>query len=125
MAHCPRCEELKIRIQELEEQLATSYGDQGGVILKARYDLTPNETAVLMMLIKAGGRPVQNWFMIENLPARRNTEYKNEANVLRVIVHSIRSKVGPLAIETAWGHGYRLTPSGLEVLQGVLKGTTP
>ena len=125
MAHCPRCEELRIRIKELEEQLATSYGDRSAAIIKSHHGLSDNEAAALMMLFKANGRPVQNWFIIENLPARRSTEYKNEANVLRVIIHSIRNKVGQTAIETAWGHGYKMSPSGLEMLQALLKRKDP
>jgi DNA-binding response OmpR family regulator len=125
MAYCAKCEELKERIRELERDLEQALSQDEQVYIREYFGLTYNETDVLVQLYKAKGRAVQNWTLLDNLPARRTSDYRNSSNVIRVIVHSIRNRMSQDSIETAWGYGYRLGKPGLERIQAAIARRKP
>lgn len=68
--------------------------------------LTPNDLALMMMLLKAHPRPVPIWSLADNLPKRDHTIERSE-ECIRTHVHRCRAALGKGAIEQIPRRGYR------------------
>jgi two-component system OmpR family response regulator len=68
-------------------------------------DLTVKELAVLEALIRRPGEVLSRFELLE---AAWDDAYENRSNVIDAYVRRLRRKLGPDAIETVRGAGYRL-----------------
>jgi len=102
-----------IRTGKLAMNLDSKTAEVGG----ARVHLTGKEYAMLELLALRKGTTITKDMFLNHLYGGMD---EPELKIIDVFVCKIRSKVGEDFIETSWGHGYRLTPSGMSQVTEVL-----
>ena len=70
-------------------------------------DLTTQERALVGALFAKFPRVVDRYDLLEALPGHSNTEDR-QVQILNVVIHRIRKKLGEAAIRTERGEGFRL-----------------
>jgi DNA-binding response OmpR family regulator len=70
--------------------------------------MTPSEHSLLVMLIRAGSRPVSRERLARELYGDSD---RVDSNALEVHIHNLRKLIGRERIETVRGYGYRLAVS--------------
>lgn len=70
-------------------------------------DLTTQERALVGALFAKFPRVVDRYDLLEALPGHSNTEDR-QVQILNVVIHRIRKKLGDAAIRTERGEGFRL-----------------
>ena len=84
------------------------------------YGVSPNEARLMIFL--AEEKRVVSLFEIANFLGKReqaNTDWPAVNNLIKVLIHKLRRKIGKQLLVNVWGIGYELTPNAelLEVLQ--------
>lgn len=118
---CPNCEQLKIRIEELELQI----NNKQHVAYDALYRLTgvtPNEAGIVMHLYNAKGRPLDKFFLHDNRVTARDAGAISPDDI-KVYVSRIRKKMGADAVVTG-PYGYMLGDRGRQLVDLALKVAT-
>lgn len=127
---CQRCEELEERVAWLESEL----GLQRDADVEARMLAAfPHQAGVpyhpsrrgalraLLALYQAKGRPVTHLQILEAVPPANGGDDERTSNLVATWVCVARRIVGRDAIESVWGKGYRLTPTGLARVSAALE----
>jgi DNA-binding response OmpR family regulator len=98
---------LKARIAVLEGQLAAADLEPATEAVEAwAVSLTPQERALMGVLIASWPRTVDAWAIDQRLPHRDHAADR-DLKLAATVVNAVRRKLGPEAIETVWGEGYR------------------
>lgn len=111
--------ELRRLPREDLEDLVFFYEDVLGVhenverqaALKKAFQLSPGPAWLLSRLVAADGRLFRRDALLDNLPTFDRAQERGE-KLIDVYVCKLRRAIGPDAIETEWGIGWRLTPIG-------------
>lgn len=122
---CPHCEELEERVAWLESELGLRRSAERINRLKRlipTYRQSGRGLAAHLIeaLYAANGKMLTKWQIMEALPSPT----RNEERLLKlvdVVVCNARHGLGKDAIETVWGHGYRMTPKGLDAVRAILE----
>ena len=120
---CRHCEEYRLRIAELEDELRDKSSSDRIAALRYAHGLTENEAFVLLSCYDSHGRPVSNYWLYANRP--RIVEHRNplgydNLNDVKVMIHRVRAKTDPNVIATVYGSGYAITPEGRELVKKAL-----
>lgn len=115
------------RIAELEEEVAYLRGELGLMKtaddvakLRRAFRLTPQEAHLVLALYGAHGRPLSHYQLLERIPSIWRGEHCSD-NLTRVYVSKARKKLGIADyIATLWGHGFCLTPAGMDLIKAAL-----
>lgn len=126
-AHCERCAELAERIAWLESELGLQRDADGFARLRAAIPVGgPQSRAagvarLLGALFSARGRTLSCGQIVERIPSPSGNEDR-DTKLAAVYVCDARRTFGRGIIETVWGKGYRLTPSGMALVASILSG---
>jgi len=109
--------ELEERISYLESELCLALRvDQVSKLVSIGF--TPSEAAQMLTLYQTG-RTMSDVALFDSIDHKCDgTDHK----IVQVYVSRIRKHVGYDAIETVRGMGYRITPLGRRVVEGLLAG---
>ena len=114
---------LQDRIANLEERVAWLESELGMArnadqlhILRRELRITPCAARMLSILYIAKGRVVRRLFLEDEVCTTDTV-----TNVVKLYALYIRKALGPDALETARGEGYRLTSSGLQRVKSILE----
>ena len=113
-----RIDELETELDMLKRDLGHSADDVDIDRLNRRWKLTGLETRIVLILHRRKGAVVNKESLLSAL--YDNSPETPAIKIIDVFVCKIRAKVGADFIATAWGHGYRLTPSGMAQVSAVL-----
>jgi DNA-binding response OmpR family regulator len=100
-------------LTRVDERLAIDFVGQRAMVDDRLVNLSPTESKILYLLIRNGGRPVSNQYLLSRVwPLQEVFE-----DVLRVHVHRLRRKIGVTPagvpyIMTERGLGYSCQPEG-------------
>ena len=75
-------------------------------------DVTSKEFSLLHFMMRRAGEVVSKTEIIENV---WDVDFDGELNIVEVYVRSLRKKLGPAAIETVRGAGYRFATDEIDV----------
>lgn len=121
--------ELLEEIDSLREQVRYWRGEAEAQIsvgrrsrLQATLGLTLNEAWLLGALYAANGKPVSRARLDDGMPGLggHRSERETPANVMSVIAHRVRRKLGEDVIETIRSSGYRIMPKGISICDAAL-----
>lgn len=115
------------RISRLEEEVAFLKSELRDELnanrvktLCSSFGLARQMVEVLEILFDAYPRVVGSRRIEEMLPLVHDISERKSDKVVHVRIHQLRKAIGRDVIETAWGHGYRLTPKGRATVEQAL-----
>jgi DNA-binding response OmpR family regulator len=113
------------RIEELEYVNECLRRDLGQVADRERLGawghglgLTPRQAMIFDLLYARRGIVVTHSAAM--LALYQGVDAEPEINIVKVFIHQIRRKLPPKSIETIWGQGFTLTPTGRAAADAVL-----
>jgi DNA-binding response OmpR family regulator len=101
---------LKERLAILQQRLNLDEPEVAGLDLMIRYRLPRQQAETLRVLLAAKGRPVSR-YGIEAAVTLRDHRAEPSRNFVSVLIHNLRKTLGPDAIETIEGIGWRISPN--------------
>lgn len=121
---CAHCEALRERIAELEEQLDDKTTPHRILAVRRAYRLTSNEAYVFLSLYDGDGKAITTRWLYQNRPEVVTRNYRAYAslNDVKVMIHRVRKKTAPEAIEMIRGCGYAITAVGKAMVEKALAG---
>jgi DNA-binding response OmpR family regulator len=129
---CESCAELAERVAWLESELGlqradTSFDDLRSYLrTRVQSDRrgTPNVTRLILALYRANGRVMNTDQIMEAIPPMGGSVFEDlrDTAIVKVWVCYARRCLGRDAIESAWGKGYRLSPSGMALVASIIRG---
>lgn len=108
---CDRCADLAAEVLSLKRQLGMELFSQHVVAIRDYGGLTPNEARLILALYEARPRPLTRGHLCDLLIHRDHVAGASD-RMVDVMVCKIRAKIGADKIETVWGAGLRISPSG-------------
>ncbi len=120
---CARCEELEEEVAYLKGELGELTNTTREYETRKRLGLKPQECKLLAALYSARRSGfVAGGYLLDIIEAngKKKTELNDPQRSLLVYIHRIRKQLGRDAIENVWGHGYRLTATGVAVYEAAL-----
>jgi hypothetical protein len=121
---CERCAELEERVAWLESELGIQGAAQRSRLLREalrdeRGHRCRGGASLLAALYDAQGRPLNRQQLLDSLPTL-DGQVDRCAKVVDVYVCVIRKTLGQGIISTVFGHGYRITEAGSEMVAAIL-----
>jgi hypothetical protein len=113
-----RIDHLEAEVDMLKRELGHNIDVDAAGRLNRRWKLTSREAQIVLLLHRRRGALVNKEGVLSAMYG--DSADTPELKIIDVFVCKIRSKVGEDFIETSWGHGYRLTPSGMSQVTEVL-----
>jgi hypothetical protein len=113
-----KCGELEEQVAYLKGQLGLQVGATEASKLRAGFDLTTKEVAVVLHLYETRARATTKEGVLNALYGASLDV--PEIKIVDVFVCKARKKLPDGSIETIWGHGYRLTSIGVAAIEAVL-----
>lgn len=129
---CPHCSD---RIAELEDEVRHLQRELGQAVQEGVVDrishamrhktgmFRPGAARVVALLWSTKGRSMSRYAILEACPPVKEPHadpLDRGANLVAVWVTFARKCLGPAAIETIYGKGYRLTPEGMAAVDAIL-----
>lgn len=109
---CRRCEELTEEVAWLRSELGIVSAATELQSARRAFNISTGQAMLLLRLHKAAGRVLSHYQLEESIPSPSGDRMSGD-RIVKVYICRLRAAVGPGVIETAWGHGYRLTAHGL------------
>jgi DNA-binding response OmpR family regulator len=109
---CERCPELKERIAWLESELGIVNQRETMLALSRGLKIRPGAATLLARLYAARGKFVTTYQLLD-LTADVARDDDRQINNVSVTIFTLRKALGRDAIDTAYGHGYRLSAAGV------------
>lgn len=88
------------------------------IAVRERFRLTPMQARMLVALYQAPAHTLSRAQLSAAAPGPNDED--REIKIIDVCISKIRSTIGKHHIETVWGHGYRLSPSGIAFVGSVI-----
>ena len=117
-------EELEEEVAYLRRELGLMRDDNEIAALRRAYPMHRGGARVVMALRAAAPRGLTYLQLDEAVPQIKGTSGERDLKIITVWTHYARKALGHDAIETVWGKGLRLTPSGIALVDAAL-GQTP
>lgn len=112
---CARCELLEERVAYLERELGFRRNDAEVAALIVRLGLTRTEARLVLLMYKAGGKPVRESQLCDELPQGGG------GDSVKKLISLARAKLDEDFILTTSGVGYSLSPKGLSRVLAALE----
>lgn len=130
---CAHCEELEERVAWLESEIGIrNDAEVADLIYAALSERTrhlrgtsvgrPQAARMIAALYAVKGRAISRWMLLEAVPSPSHKEDRGD-NLVSVWVTRARQGLGKDAIANVWGHGYRLTDTGMAAVAEILRAT--
>lgn len=101
-------QKLEQEVEILRHKLREVTGEDDVAAYRATFGLSPQQARVLAMLIARAGKHVRTDALYVALFEAADGDGPHP-KIISVILHHIRSKIGKDAVESLYGHGYRVT----------------
>lgn len=116
---CPRCEDMAAKIEWMEGLLGLN-AEADRLSCLHRIGLTSQVARMMLALLGAPGRLMTKEALVESIPLIDRNYETRDPKVVDVYISRARKRLGFDAIETVYGLGCRLTPSGAARLRQAL-----
>lgn len=119
---CAACETLREENRQLRRELGLFAEARRVAALTRAFGLSPIGARIVLALHRAAGRSVSRTFLEDHFTGLEASgrEIDDPSAAIKVQVSRIRHAIGPGAILTVWGVGYRLSAEGLAKVEAAL-----
>jgi two-component system, OmpR family, response regulator QseB len=115
---CNHCQALGAEVAALRRQLSFEVDADRARIISKALKLSPQQGRLLAGLHAARGRALSRGQLCDLIPPLSGSRERDNERIVPVHIAHIRRRLGEGLIETFPGHGYGLTPAGLDAVAG-------